>query len=91
MFNESGTTPVALPAEPVHASTIPCPACGVEIPLVQRGRLLVARHACLKLPERDVYEENPPEPEPVTRTDGVLSFPSGPSVVGGVAAPVAEK
>jgi hypothetical protein len=46
----------------IDLGTINCPACGAPgVPLVERGRLIVARHACLGLPERDVYEENPPE------------------------------
>lgn len=46
-----------MPDEPVD--TIKCPACGVEIPLIQHGRKTIARHACMGLPERDVYESTP--------------------------------
>jgi hypothetical protein len=40
--------------------TIDCPACGKPIPLASHGRKIIARHDCLGLPLRDVYESTPP-------------------------------
>lgn len=52
-----------------ESDTIKCPACGVEIPLEQHGRKLIARHACEGLPEREVYEENPPTQAQVDKAE----------------------
>jgi hypothetical protein len=49
--------------------TIKCPACGAEIPLLTHGRKIIARHACLGLPEREVYEENPPTTAQAAKVD----------------------
>lgn len=45
---------------PDELGTIKCPACGAEIPLLAHGRKTIARHDCLGLPWREVYEDNPP-------------------------------
>jgi hypothetical protein len=56
-------TPEAIAALTV-GSVIPCPACGVGIKLVQRGDKLVGRHACCRLPSREVFETDAPAPSP---------------------------
>lgn len=42
---------------PSTNSYVLCPACGeTQLPLDRRGEKLVARHNCLGLPWREVYE-----------------------------------